>query len=180
MPSNIERCYQCGQCTSVCPMGEQEQAYKIRRLLQREKLGLESEEILTNPSIFYCTTCYRCQDNCPQGVNIVDGILEIRARAVHNGSMLAPHKKVGQILSNYGYSVSNNDNNKEKRIKLDLDATPTTLLRSAEQINEIKTLLQLTGFDQLITEEKSEENLNEEMVLVQSTEPSPVPAEEQL
>ncbi|WP_406662053.1 4Fe-4S dicluster domain-containing protein [Methanolobus sp. ZRKC3] len=174
MPSNIERCYQCGQCTSVCPMAEQEQTYKIRKLLQMEKLGLESEEAMKIPFIFYCTTCYRCQDNCPQGVNIVDGVLEIRAKAVHNGEMLAPHRKVGQMLTDYGHAVPNNDINKEKRINLGLDAMPATVQKSAEQLEDIRTLLHLTGFDELIADEETNDN----RVVIQNTDTQPLVAEE--
>ena len=156
MSSNIERCYQCGQCTSVCPMGEQEQTYRIRRFLQMEKLGLETEESMMVPFIFYCTTCYKCQDNCPQGVNLVDAVLAIREKAVHKGKMLEAHKKVGQMLINYGHAVPTNTDAMEKRALLGLEERPPTVQASIEGLSEIKTLLRLTGFDKLVAESEIE------------------------
>ena len=152
MPSNIERCYQCGQCTAVCPMAEQEQAYKIRRVLQMEKLGLTDEQPMELPLIFYCTTCYKCQDKCPQGVNIVDGLLEIRENAVQNGNILPAHKKIGQMLLDSGHAVPNNDEVKEKRVELGLDEMPPTVGKSEESLNEVRILLNLSGFDKIVTE----------------------------
>ncbi|WP_340817929.1 4Fe-4S dicluster domain-containing protein [Methanolobus sp. WCC4] len=167
MPSNIERCYQCGQCTSVCPMGEQEQTYKIRKFLQMEKRGLANEESMMLPFIFYCTTCYRCQDNCPQEVKIVDGVLEIRANAVHNGQMLRSHRKVAKMLFEYGHAVPTTPEVMEKRLHLGLDKMPPTVQGSDEQLDEINTLLQITGFDRLLEDEVPEIKLNEGLTCVQ-------------
>lgn len=155
MSSNIERCYQCGQCTAVCPMAEQEQAYKIRRFLQMEKLGIKCEDPMTIPFIFYCTTCYKCQDNCPQGVRIVDGLMSIREAAVHNGDILPAHRNIGQLLIDSGHAVPGNEDAKKKRIQLGLSELPPTVASSEKQLHEVKVLLHLSGFDQLIAEEKA-------------------------
>ncbi|MFA0823823.1 MAG: 4Fe-4S dicluster domain-containing protein [Methanomethylovorans sp.] len=158
MTSNIERCYQCGQCTAVCPMAEQEQAYKIRRFLQLEKIGKNSEGQMNIPFIFYCTTCYKCQDNCPQGVKIVDAVLAIREAAVHNGTMLQSHRKVAQMLIASGHAVPVNEEAKKRRLNLGLSELPPTVASSEKQLAEVKILLHLSGFDQLVAE-KTEENL---------------------
>ncbi|MDG6244141.1 MAG: 4Fe-4S dicluster domain-containing protein [Methanolobus sp.] len=177
MPSNIEKCYQCGQCTSVCPMGEQEQTYKIRKFLQMEKLGIENEESIMTPFIFYCTTCYRCQDNCPQGVNIVDGVLEIRANAVHEGKMLDAHKKVAQMLMDYGHAVPNNTAGREKRLQLGLAEMPSTAQGSDDHLDEIRTLLHLTGFDRLIADEMPDMKVNEGLTLTKAGFDQPIAEE---
>jgi heterodisulfide reductase subunit C len=153
MKSNIEKCYQCGQCTAACPMSEQEQAYKIRRFLQMEKLGLPCEEPMMIPFIFYCTTCYKCQDNCPQNVKIVDGLLDIREKAIRNGDILPAHKKIGQMLLNSGHAVPGNDKTEEKRIKLGLEAIPPTVSNSEKHLNDFKLLLSLSGFNKIVAEE---------------------------
>ncbi len=155
MSSNIERCYQCGQCTAACPMAEQEQAYKIRRFLQMEKLGLKSEEPMDIPFIFYCTTCYKCQDNCPQGVKIVDGLLSIREAAVRDGNILPAHRKIGQMLMDSGHAVPGNEDGKKRRMQLGLDEMPPTVASSEKQLKDIKILLNLSGFDQIVAEEKA-------------------------
>lgn len=149
-------------------MGEQEQTYRIRRFLQMEKLGLETEESMMVPFIFYCTTCYRCQDNCPQDVNLVDAVLAIREKAVHKGKMLEAHKKVGQMLVNYGHAVPTNADAMEKRVHLGLDKRPPTVQASIEGLSEIKTLLRLTGFDELVAESKPVEHVESAAMMHQT------------
>jgi heterodisulfide reductase subunit C len=151
-------------------MGEQEQTYRIRRFLQMEKLGLETEESMMVPFIFYCTTCYKCQDNCPQGVNLVDAVLAIREKAVHKGKMLEAHKKVGQMLINYGHAVPTNTDAMEKRGLLGLEERPPTVQASIEGLSEIKTLMRLTGFDKLVAESEVEEQLTENAAMVQQAD----------
>lgn len=159
MSSNIEKCYQCGQCTSVCPMGEHEQAYKIRRFLQLEKINEKSEGILSLPAIFYCTTCYKCQDNCPQGVKIVDAVLEIREYAVHNGNILPPHRKVANMLLKTGQTVPPNEDGKKKRIQLGLNELSSNVASYPNHLIETQKLLNLCNFENLINDNKSTELL---------------------
>lgn len=160
MPSNIEKCYQCGQCTSVCPMAEQEQTYKIRRFLQLEKIKYENEGLSSLPAIFYCTTCYKCQDNCPQGVKIVDAVLEIRVNAVHKGDLLPAHRKVSQMLIKTGHAVPPNEENRKKRVKLGLSDFPSTVASYPEKLQETQKLLSLCSFDDLIKDKAKEESIS--------------------
>ncbi len=139
-------------------MAEQEQAYKIRRFLQLEKIGQNSEGQMNIPFIFYCTTCYKCQDNCPQGVKIVDAVLAIREAAVHHGTMLPSHKKVAQMLIASGHAVPVNEEAKKRRLQLGLSELPPTVASSKDQLAEVKLLVHLSGFDKLVAE-KNEYNL---------------------
>ncbi len=151
-------------------MGEQEQTYKIRKFLEMEKLGLENDEDMMVPFIFYCTTCYRCQDNCPQDVEIVDAVLQIREDAVHKGKMLESHKRVAQMLIEHGHAVPNNSAGKEKRKKLGLNEMPPTVQGSDKGLKEVRTLLELTGFNKLVAGEQCKDTVNEAGVSVKNAD----------
>lgn len=147
----IALCFNCTGCSSGCPVAEQEPEYNIRKLLRMANLGMR-EELLNSPWIWYCTTCYKCQERCPQGVQNVDALLKIRTIAVHDGIMLAPHKKVGQIVAKQGHAVPINDDAKAKRKKLGLDEVPPTVHRFDEAMEEVRKLIKLAGFDEIVAD----------------------------
>ena len=149
----IALCFNCTGCSSGCPMTEQEAEDNIRKFLRMANLGMK-EQLLNNPYIWYCTTCYKCQERCPQGVPNVDALLKIRTLAVENGIMLAPHKKVGQLVVKFGHAVPINDDTKEKRKKLGLEEVPPTVHRFSEALDEVKKLIKIAGFDEIVSEEE--------------------------
>ncbi len=60
-------CYQCGCCTSGCPIGEamDPPPSKAIRLLQ---LG-RADELLASDGIWVCASCLVCGTRCPRGVD---------------------------------------------------------------------------------------------------------------
>ena len=72
---NAEACYNCGQCTALCPLG-----YGIlpRKLFQEVRLGLEDKVRASIPQIFSCLLCRMCEENCPQDVHITENIRILR------------------------------------------------------------------------------------------------------
>jgi heterodisulfide reductase subunit C len=83
----------------------------------------------------------------------VDGLLDIREKAIRNGNILPAHKKIGQMLLNTGHAVPGNDKTEEKRIKLGLEAIPPTVSNSEKSLNDFKLLLSLSGFSKIVAEE---------------------------
>ncbi|MDA8137538.1 MAG: 4Fe-4S dicluster domain-containing protein [Desulfobacteraceae bacterium] len=70
-------CFECRNCTNVCPVvGSYESPRKVLGLLPHEimhYLALKQKEpVLGAAMLWACTTCYACQEQCPQGVNITD------------------------------------------------------------------------------------------------------------
>lgn len=63
----ISDCYQCGACTSGCPIGETMNPVPSRaiRLLQ---LGMV-DELLASDGIWLCAACMVCGSRCPRGVD---------------------------------------------------------------------------------------------------------------
>ncbi|MBM3313282.1 heterodisulfide reductase [candidate division WOR-3 bacterium] len=63
----ISDCYQCGCCTSGCPIGEamDPPPSKAIRLLQ---LG-RAQELLASEGIWMCASCLVCGTRCPRAVD---------------------------------------------------------------------------------------------------------------
>jgi heterodisulfide reductase subunit C len=66
-----DACIQCGTCVTVCPV---------------EMVGGRAiVTFLANPdaadySVWLCTSCWRCQETCPSGVNIYELMMDQRRR----------------------------------------------------------------------------------------------------
>jgi len=70
-------CYQCGRCTSFCPVFNLfPQAFNPRRIL--EKMFIGYTPVLQDPSLWLCTTCYECFEHCPFGINLAEVIVAMR------------------------------------------------------------------------------------------------------
>jgi heterodisulfide reductase subunit C len=146
-------CFNCTGCTAGCPMAEHEPNYNIRQLLRMANLGMR-DELLNHPYLWNCTTCYKCQERCPQGVPNVDILLKIRTIAVHNGIMLDNHRKVAQLMAKTGHAVPINDDSKEKRKTLGLNELPETVHNYPDALEEVHKIIAKTKFDKL-TEDKT-------------------------
>ncbi len=79
----VSDCYQCGCCTSGCPVGlaMDPPPSKAIRLLQLGK----AQELLESDGIWMCASCMVCGTRCPRGVDyalIAEACraLKIRAR----------------------------------------------------------------------------------------------------
>lgn len=68
-------CYQCGTCTSTCPLG-----VKVRKLLREIQLG-QINEAAADENVWACATCKLCEVKCPKGVNITDLLHSMRILA---------------------------------------------------------------------------------------------------
>lgn len=157
----IYLCLHCTGCTSGCPIADEFGEYNPRRLLRMAALGMK-DELLHDETLWYCTTCYNCQERCPMGVKNVDTILKIRTLAVEEGIMLPSHRKVAQIVQKFGHAVPINDDNMAKRKKLGLSEKPETVHTYPDALKEVQTLIQSIGFDRLVAEKKEEEKKKEE------------------
>jgi len=64
---NVSDCYQCGCCTSGCPIGEamDPPPSKAIRLLQLGK----AQELLDSEGIWMCASCLVCGTRCPRAVD---------------------------------------------------------------------------------------------------------------
>ena len=81
---NVDLCFQCGACSSSCPM-TQEMDYLPSKIVRMVQLGLE--EVLESKTIWTCMTCFNCEVRCPRGIdiaNIMEALRQLVLRKKYN------------------------------------------------------------------------------------------------
>jgi heterodisulfide reductase subunit C len=82
-------CFGCQNCTTVCPVvGNYETPQDVLGLLPHQimcTLGLGLDEMASGAKMIWdCTTCYQCQEHCPQKVKVTELLFELKNKAVKN------------------------------------------------------------------------------------------------
>ena len=124
--SNIFACMQCGTCTASCESGRWT-ALKTRQIIRKVVMG--DVEVLKDPDIWLCTTCYNCYERCPRNVWPTDVIMELRNMATKLGNISPNHRAVVGYLLKTGHAVPINDDKRQQRKDLDLEELPPTLFK---------------------------------------------------
>ncbi|MCG2829369.1 CoB--CoM heterodisulfide reductase subunit C [Methanothermobacter sp. K4] len=145
---SLEYCFQCGTCTGSCPSGRRT-PYRVRQIIRKANVGLK-DEIISDPTLWMCTTCYACQERCPRKVRIVDVVKLARNEAAKAGFMAPAHKAVGSFVIKTGHGVPINDATMELRKAVGLGELPPTTHQFPEALEEVQKIIKATGFDQLI------------------------------
>lgn len=131
--AHIRNCYACGACSALCPILPQREEYDPRRIIRLVLLG-QRETVLSEPFIWFCSTCLACQEVCPQGVNFTEVSFALKNMAVAAG--LQPGGMTAQLdlLTDHGrlYEIGEFEN--DKRAKLGLP-------EMAERPEHFKTML---------------------------------------
>jgi heterodisulfide reductase subunit C len=81
---NVDLCFQCGACSSGCPM-TQEMDYLPSKIIRMVQLGLD--EALDSKTIWVCTTCFNCEVRCPRGIdiaNVMEALRQLVLRKKYN------------------------------------------------------------------------------------------------
>ncbi len=98
------RCYQCGRCTSACPVAEIEPSFNPRLFLQKILIGDKS--IAENQLVWNCLTCEQCEVRCPEHVKIPHILILAKVRGLMAGNVpLAALDRARTIISE-GRSLS--------------------------------------------------------------------------
>jgi heterodisulfide reductase subunit C len=72
---NIDLCFQCGGCSSGCPLTE-EMDLLPSTIMRYAQLGIE--EALESTTIWVCSTCFNCEVRCPRGIDIANVMEALR------------------------------------------------------------------------------------------------------
>jgi nitrate reductase gamma subunit/ferredoxin len=114
---DIEACFNCGNCTAVCPMTSDDATFP-RRLIRYAQVGMK-EELLSSKELWTCYYCGECSDTCPRQAEPGEFMAAARRYAVasydrtHLASWLATSKVFATIfvvalvgvLAGFMYSV---------------------------------------------------------------------------
>lgn len=80
-------CFACENCSTVCPVvGEYADPQDALDLLPHQimrSMGFGIKDLsLGSKMLWYCLTCYQCQEHCPQGVKVTDILFELKNKSV--------------------------------------------------------------------------------------------------
>ena len=87
--STYTHCFSCQSCTTVCPVVENyDDPEQVLGLLPHQimcSLGLGLTEMACGAGMIWdCLTCYKCQENCPQQVEVCDVLYRLKNTAVES------------------------------------------------------------------------------------------------
>lgn len=83
---SFKGCVQCTTCTSVCPVvavsedSTRDLDLAPQQIMNLLRMGLV-DQALGARMVWSCTTCYKCQEHCPQEVPVADVLYELRNMA---------------------------------------------------------------------------------------------------
>lgn len=127
----IDRCIQCGTCSSSCPMSVY-MDYPPRKIIALIKHGFK-EEALKSFTIWLCPSCYTCQVRCPAKIKITDVMYALKRKAIE--SKVYPARFPIPVLAKEMHRhIAKNGRNSELRLVLSMylkSGNPLGLLKMA-------------------------------------------------
>jgi len=119
----LMRCFQCGTCTSDCPIARFSDTYRPRQIIRMTQLGLR-ERVLSSDTLWLCAACFTCTDRCPQDVEVASVIRVLRNLAAEKGFIPQVFKEQGSSILETGYAYKIPELRIKKRESLGLPALP--------------------------------------------------------
>ncbi len=99
----LANCFQCGTCTSDCPISRFSDTYRPRQIIRMAQLGLK-DKILSSNALWLCASCFTCTDLCPRDVKVANIIRVLRNLATKQGHVPQVFKELGSSILESGYA----------------------------------------------------------------------------
>jgi heterodisulfide reductase subunit C len=119
----LMRCFQCGTCTSDCPVARFSDTYRPRQIIRMAQLGLR-ERVLSSDTLWLCAACFTCTDRCPQDVEVASVIRVLRNLAAEKGYVPQVFKEQALSILESGYAYKIPELRIKKRESLGLPELP--------------------------------------------------------
>jgi heterodisulfide reductase subunit C len=119
----LMRCFQCGTCTSDCPVARFSETYRPRQIIRMAQLGLK-DRVLKSDTLWLCAACFTCTDRCPQDVEVASVIRVLRNLAAEQGSVPQVFKEQCSCILESGYAYKIPELRVRKREQLGLPPLP--------------------------------------------------------
>ena len=121
----ISACFTCRTCVASCPITEVNQMFNPARIIRMVLYGLK-DEVLGSDFIWLCSSCYACQERCPQGVGITEFMTVLKNMAVKAGHVPSGIRAQRDLVTTQGRIYPIDDFDNKKRNKIDLPSLPTS------------------------------------------------------
>jgi heterodisulfide reductase subunit C len=119
----LMRCFQCGTCTSDCPIARFSDTYRPRQIIRMTQLGLK-DRVLKSDTLWLCASCFTCTDRCPQDVEVANVIRVLRNLAAEQGIVPQVFKEEASSILESGYAYRIPELRLKKRETLGLPPLP--------------------------------------------------------
>jgi heterodisulfide reductase subunit C len=119
----LMRCFQCGTCTSDCPVARFSDTYRPRQIIRMAQLGLK-DRVLDSDTLWLCAACFTCSDRCPQDVEVASVIRVLRNLAAEEGHIPQVFKDECASILESGYAYRIPELRLKKRETVGLPALP--------------------------------------------------------
>lgn len=73
---DTSKCYQCGLCTSICPLSTSDESFP-RKMVRYVQLGLK-DKLIASPEPWLCYYCGECSSVCPRGADPGEAMMGLR------------------------------------------------------------------------------------------------------
>ncbi len=114
---SLNSCIQCGTCIASCPSGRITALNTRKIIAEFISSGRKVEE---RDEIWFCVTCYACQERCPRGIEITDTLIEARRSLVRRKGLPGRLSNAFEFLMKFAALVPAREEHVELRRKLNL------------------------------------------------------------
>jgi len=121
----ISACFTCRTCVASCPISAINREFNPAKIIRMALYGLK-EEVLNSDFIWLCSTCYACQERCPQGVSITEFMTLLKNMAIKAGHAPAGIRAQLKLVKGEGRIYPIDDFDNKKRNKAGLPPLPTS------------------------------------------------------
>ncbi len=135
----LKVCFQCGTCTSGCPIARFSHSYRPRQIIQMTQLGMRSK-VLSSDTLWLCAACFTCTDRCPQDVEVASVLRVLRNLAAKEGFMPSIYKEISNNVLETGYAYKITNMRLRKREEFKLPPLPKANLKDLAKLAKITKL----------------------------------------
>lgn len=137
----LMRCFQCGTCTSDCPIARFSDTFRPRQLIRMTQLGLK-DRVLNSDTLWLCASCFTCTDRCPQDVEVASVIRVLRNLAAEQGHIPQVFKEQCASILESGYAYKIPELRMKKRETSSLPplpkGNPESIMKSLREVHFLK------------------------------------------
>ncbi len=135
----LMHCYQCGTCTSDCPIAKRVDEFRPRNIARLVMYG-QKDRLLEGDLLYLCAGCYTCYEHCPQEVHVSEIVSALRKISLDEGHLLPGFKALMEGVAEMGYIYEIDEFENEMREDEDLPHAPEP------DVEAIEKIMRITGF----------------------------------